>query len=300
VDAIRAGRYHAVARCRDGTLVAWGYNARGQVGDGSTTDRAAPVRIDLSGVLAEETVTAFRAGDSHSLVLGSEGTLVAWGDNRQLGAGAGGSGPVTVDLSAVAGRSLAGRGGGRGHNLLRFEDGELSGWGANGQGQLGDGGTTDRPAPAAMVSLPLDPTSNWMFLADGSAALHSVAVAGVPARVEAGLDAWLARSGVGAEAGDLHDPDRDGIANIIEYAFGLDPMVPDSGALPRGKWIDGNYVIRFTPPPGLEDIEYRAEWSPTLEAGSWREVPDSGVAGSHEFRMPSSPRAFIRLKVERR
>ena len=41
------------------------------------------------------------------------------------------------------------------------------------------------------------------------------------------------------------------------------------------------------------------EWSTTLEPGSWKELPDSGVGTYHEFRVPvgAHPRTFLRLKV---
>jgi alpha-tubulin suppressor-like RCC1 family protein len=44
VTAIAAGESHTIARRSDGTLWGWGSNALGQLGDGTTTYRAAPVR----------------------------------------------------------------------------------------------------------------------------------------------------------------------------------------------------------------------------------------------------------------
>ena len=45
VTAIAAGAYHALAVKNDGTVWAWGYNGKGQLGDGTTTDRDAPVQV---------------------------------------------------------------------------------------------------------------------------------------------------------------------------------------------------------------------------------------------------------------
>ncbi|HZX47734.1 MAG TPA: hypothetical protein VFF47_00775 [Nitrospirota bacterium] len=45
VVAITSGRYFAVALKRDGTLWTWGYNDKGQLGDGTTYPRYAPVQV---------------------------------------------------------------------------------------------------------------------------------------------------------------------------------------------------------------------------------------------------------------
>jgi alpha-tubulin suppressor-like RCC1 family protein len=45
VIAVAAGRYHTVALKNDGAVWAWGDNIRGQLGDGTTTDRWTPVRV---------------------------------------------------------------------------------------------------------------------------------------------------------------------------------------------------------------------------------------------------------------
>ena len=42
VTQIRGGYEHGLALLDDGTVTAWGYNPKGQVGDGSTTDRTTP------------------------------------------------------------------------------------------------------------------------------------------------------------------------------------------------------------------------------------------------------------------
>ncbi|MCX6864874.1 MAG: cadherin-like beta sandwich domain-containing protein, partial [Verrucomicrobia bacterium] len=87
VTAIATGNSHNLALCADGTLVAWGNNSIGQLGNNSTTNSNVPVVVDRSGVLAGKTVLAVSAGASHSLAVCADGTLAAWGlnSNGQLG-----------------------------------------------------------------------------------------------------------------------------------------------------------------------------------------------------------------------
>ncbi|MCX6854846.1 MAG: S8 family serine peptidase [Verrucomicrobia bacterium] len=75
---------HCLAVNTDGTVRAWGRNHLGQLGDGSTTNRARPVTVSgLTGIVA------VAAGGAHSLALKNDGTVWAWGNNHyaQLGDG---------------------------------------------------------------------------------------------------------------------------------------------------------------------------------------------------------------------
>ena len=64
-------------------MQAWGWNALGQLGTGSTTDSRLPVASALSGAR----VTAISASVGHSLARMADGTVRAWGWNYfgQLG-----------------------------------------------------------------------------------------------------------------------------------------------------------------------------------------------------------------------
>ena len=130
----------------DGSVRAWGSSSRGQVGDGSTTQRFTPVPVsDLSGV------TQIAAGTNTGYALLSDGSVKAWGDN---GRGQVGDGSTTNRLTPTSVSGLSSGvtqitvGAATGYALL--SDGSVKAWGASANGQVGDGSLTDRTAPVSM------------------------------------------------------------------------------------------------------------------------------------------------------
>ena len=155
IVAVAAGGRHSLALCSDGTMAAWGWNHRGQLGNNSTTDSSVPVAVVTSGVLAGKTIIAVTAGDFHSLALCSDGTLAAWGWNGggQLGNNSttDSSVPVAVDRSGVlSGKMVVAVATGSSHSLALCSDGTTAAWGRNDTGQLGNNSTTDSNVPVAV------------------------------------------------------------------------------------------------------------------------------------------------------
>ena len=140
--ALATGGSHSLALRRDGRVLAWGYNANGQLGDGTTTSRSFPVLIS-----ALANVRALAAGESFSLALTADGSVWAWGYNGsgQLGDGTTTARTLPVQVRDAGGTPLAGIvavAAGQYHSLALRADGTLWAWGYNGNGQLGNGGTT--------------------------------------------------------------------------------------------------------------------------------------------------------------
>ncbi len=105
-----------------------------------------------------------------------------------------------------------------------------------------------------------------------------------------------ANSGNGADAFDF---DKDGILNLAEFGFGLNPTQNSAGLLPRPQKIGSNFVATFTQPAGVSGITYGAEWSTTLQAGSWTAIPDTGSGSTHTFSIAigTAKKLFMRLNV---
>ncbi|MGW8762736.1 RCC1 domain-containing protein [Streptomyces sp. NPDC055815] len=151
---------HSIALREDGTVVAWGANSGGQLGDGTRTDRDTPVQVCAVGEPAPcasflKGVAAVAAGDHHSIALLADGTVVAWGTGGLLGDGTVADGLTPVRVCAVGSAApctsyltgITRIAAGYQHTLALRSDGYIIAWGHNGNGQLGDGTTTPRPAP---------------------------------------------------------------------------------------------------------------------------------------------------------
>ncbi len=141
VVAVSPAGNDTLALLRSGTVVAWGGDTIGQLGDGSTTASSVPVAV--SGLTHVEAIAAGSAG---GMALSSEGTVMAWGFLHESY-----SGPVEsstpVPVEGLAGvTAIAANEGGR-YALL--SDGRVESWGSRslGPARLGDGVRDGGPMP---------------------------------------------------------------------------------------------------------------------------------------------------------
>ncbi|WP_372492529.1 RCC1 domain-containing protein, partial [Salinispora arenicola] len=169
VTAIAAGAAHSLALVAIDVAFAWGGNDRGQLGDGTTTDRTTPVSVSLPPGI---TVTDVAAGRNHSLAVTSTGGVLAWGFNSdgQLGDGTTTDSSTPVAVNLPQGITVTAVAAGRNHSLAITSAGGVLAWGDNFFGQLGDGTTIDRSTPVS-VNLPEGITAT----AVAASGLHSLA-----------------------------------------------------------------------------------------------------------------------------
>ena len=165
LKAIAGGANHSLALKNDGTVLAWGLNQDGQLGDGTNTDSSTPVAVkdpnDPSGYLSG--VKALAAGSSHSLALKDDGTIWAWGANEsgQLGDGTNANTTQPVKVANLSGVEAISGGGASSYSLALKDDGTVWAWGDNRAsqgtrigGQLGDDEITSSNTPLQVSDLP--------------------------------------------------------------------------------------------------------------------------------------------------
>ena len=132
---------------RADTLWCWGDNQRGQVGDGTTTNRPTPVQVTVAAVSGWRSMSN---GDRHTCAISTGAALYCWGTNPEGELGQGNTGAYTGPV-AIPG-SWSSIGVGQAHTCGIKTDGSLWCWGTNGNGQVGVGSTTNVTSPRQVGS----------------------------------------------------------------------------------------------------------------------------------------------------
>lgn len=142
------------------TVLCWGKNDNGQLGDGSFTDRSTPAAV--SGLTPP--IRKVAAGGFFSCALSVAGAVYCWGDNSH---GQLGDGTITDRVTPIP---VAGLGPGVReialgdmHACALVADGSVACWGRNDWGQLGDGTVVSRATPGRVAGLPpvLSVATGW-------------------------------------------------------------------------------------------------------------------------------------------
>jgi alpha-tubulin suppressor-like RCC1 family protein len=171
------GATTAMAAAGPGSVLAWGYNGNGQLGDGSMTNASAPTAPSAGAIPAGTTIVQTAVGYSFSLALGSNGDLYAWGGNGsgELGDGTTVETSVPVAVTMPAGTTFTQIAAGADFGLALGTNGKLYAWGANDSGQLGNGTTTNSlvPVPVSAGAIPAGATITQFAAGYADAALLS-------------------------------------------------------------------------------------------------------------------------------
>ncbi len=367
VVAVSAGGAHSLALKNDGSVWAWGANFFSQLGDGTVANRATPVRV--SGLTE---IIQIRAGREANAALKADGSVWVWGlgggITSAVTAGVAVSIPVQVpglpplrriEVGSDAVMGIDASGNVWAWSLYpgllgRFSSSTLDPWTparVEGISQITDLSVGEGSALAVRADGSLWVWGNGEsgFLGDGSAwSITPQFVIGF-----GGTSETLSGLGTGESANswqlqrfsaedlrdpeisdDTADPDDDSLANLLEFALGLDPLTEDVVGIPvpvldiisadvslesRGQielFADGEleenkrYFGLSVPRQGIRrDVEYIVEVSTDLI--TWRSgdphtvtLTDNAeqllVYSTEPFDdLPGEPAQFIRLRVQR-
>ncbi|PXY88344.1 RCC1 domain-containing protein [Bifidobacterium asteroides] len=267
---VGAGSIHSLALGSDGNAYAWGHNNDGQLGDGTTTNRSTPVKVNKpTDTPTDFTYVQVYSGYNHALAVGSDGYAYAWGDNwfgqlgndsipaGELNAKAKSLVPVRVRNPANSNETSKGLkvtqvSGGWKHSLALGSDGNVYAWGRNDFGQLGNNSQNTSYVPVR-VRDPANPT-------DTSKGLNAVQFsAGTYHSLAVGSDGYAYAWGSN-HYGQLGDNTTSDKRIPVPVWFNLTPVItgirfdqtPASG-LTRG---DGSSVSVLTPAhmPGMVTV----------------------------------------------
>ncbi|RYZ50131.1 MAG: RCC1 repeat-containing protein, partial [Proteobacteria bacterium] len=133
----------------DRSVICWGENPNGQLGDGTTTNRSTPVTVaGLSGV------SSIALGYGHACALFPNGSMKCWGQNMM---GAIGDNTITTRLVPVSVQSLPPVRSIAASDwatcAIVASDDSVMCWGDNARSAIGDGTSTDRHLPTAVSGL---------------------------------------------------------------------------------------------------------------------------------------------------
>jgi alpha-tubulin suppressor-like RCC1 family protein len=152
VVSFACGGGHTVVANITGAVWAWGNNNVGQLGDGTTIDRASPVQV-----VGISDVVQVAAGSSHSLALKNDGTVWAWGGNSvgSLGDGTTSNRNEPIRVQGLSGITAITASGFGSHSLALDSAGNVWAWGSNSDAQIGDGVSVYQTTPALVSALRL-------------------------------------------------------------------------------------------------------------------------------------------------
>lgn len=217
------GFNHALVLKSDGTVVAFGQNNVGQLGNGENNLNRNSFSSNPVNVVQLRNVIQVIAGSEHSAALTENGEVYIWGRNQYGNLGNGiispantvQSVPVKVEgLSKI--KQIAN---GRDHILALTSDGKIYSWGLNASGQLGIGGNGNpppTPIPTQILNIQ-DVASIWAGGTQSFAILKNGEVKGW------GANGNMASLALGeSNTQKVYEPNKAvvGIDNVVHFGCG--------------------------------------------------------------------------------
>jgi alpha-tubulin suppressor-like RCC1 family protein len=152
VTALTSSWEGSGAQLANGDYYNWGYNAAGQLGNGSTLQSAVPVKVGLPGSVRQVFQGGSGPKNGQTIAILQDGAVWAWGNNDrgQLGIGTRIDGDVPVRVHVPNNVTFVKVNSGGFASYAIDSTGRLWAWGDNGSGQLGTG------SDPQLATLPVD------------------------------------------------------------------------------------------------------------------------------------------------
>jgi alpha-tubulin suppressor-like RCC1 family protein len=243
-QTIASGDAHSLAVCSDGTVMSWGYNIYGALGDGTNTSSYTPVPVsNLNNIIA----VAGGGSYSHSLFLKNDSTAWASGYNTDGQLADGTTIGKNIPVQVIGIDRIIDIASGERHSIFLKNDGTVWSSGYNYWGQLGDATTTNRSIPVQVNGL-----SGIVGIAAGK--IHSLFLKNDGTVWACGRNSY-GQLGNGTTL-DWNIPEQvSGLSNIIAIAAGdehslflrNDGKVFTCGRNTEGRLGDGTATDRSTP-----------------------------------------------------
>lgn len=154
IAMVDLGGTHSIALSSSGRVFSWGYNNKGQLGDGTTIRTLTPVEITQQFSLEQDDkIISVALGDMHSAALSSKGRLFTWGWNfyGRLGDGTTTNRFVPTEITSLfnlnSDEVITKVALGVSCSAAITSEGRLFTWGENASGQLGDGTISNKSTP---------------------------------------------------------------------------------------------------------------------------------------------------------
>lgn len=184
---VSAGYGFSLALGSDGNAYAWGSNSRGQLGKGTTGGTSTtPVQVKKpTDAGTDFAYTQVSAGGYHSLAVGKDHQVYAWGDRSSGGQVGDGNttgnapAPVVVNASADSpGFQVRQVSAGYQHSLVIGVSGQTYAWGYGNSGRLGNNAKVSQATPVSVSSpVQYEDGSTGFFATQVSAGgSHSLAI----------------------------------------------------------------------------------------------------------------------------
>jgi large repetitive protein len=161
VISIAAGSESTCALTSMGTVLCWGDNSNGQLGNGTFTQSTIPVKVlDSTGTAPLADIVRIAAGGSHTCAVTNSGAALCWGDNSngQLGNGTEIVSALPVTVSGLSG-GVSTIAAGSDFTCAVTTTGGVECWGDGASGRLGNGTVAGSATPSGVV----DPSGSSAF-----------------------------------------------------------------------------------------------------------------------------------------